>query len=1002
MKTTELALNVYKHYRTKNEFAIHYYGIIANLGMVNIAEICGEGSEADTMIRELLSMYPDKVEHPKYNFPSYKVCGIAKAKAVYKGISKDVDQIVKYADEIMTAKRSPEGIVSHPGASSLVWIDVAAAVVPFLLYAGLITGNKAYIDESVKQILLMYDLFLDKSCGLLHQAIGFRGEGKMSEDHWSRGNGWGILPLCEVAVNLPDDHPEKARCVEYLRAHAKALLPYQSANGMWRQEITVESLDGNISYEETSGTGLIAYAIGEGIRCGLLDRETYMPVFERAIHGLLKVSIREDYSIYNSCPGCLMPGEGTIRDYVTHNPSYKDENHGAGPVILALAAAHRLGITEVEPIEQSTFITAQELADIRAIRDEDSQIGRLWRALKARTIKNTAEPKLVQSGDTQMWWHLVWERMADASFVYAVENDPKVGKWVHDRTMEICALSAFDWIGPAFRGRGEVPVAALETAHVTHAVAEAYDLCPGLFTDEEKRQILDSLREKGLLPCYRFWGAENRAKPSSNWYAIIAGGYAAAAVILRDEAAILNAVELYNSCMELYNDDGYGESLQYGNYASLALIHLRRAVMRCNPALAERMSIEKIAGGMKLAAASFLYMKPLNRHGNDTVYPRSINFGDSAAIFRPSGDVLMTVASQSKDATNAGVARWLFDTLYADPTIGPDELATLGFFNQFGWCTLVALREAAQAISPKDAGIPTKAVFKIGNAFVRDSWDNQTTVIGAMVGAEPYNVIAHRHRDQNSFTLAAYGERFFIDPGHCCYRLESYGRSASTGYHNTWEFFGEDGTKYSQRGTYCHKPFTKYIDYHAPEGFEIIASDAAEAYGEHFMRAERIFVCAFPNVMFIIDRIETDIPVKMVSHFALNNRDGKLNNHIAYWNKFVLRRGGGAIKFFTFPVGENMKMTQRHGLMHDYYHPLPNQNGQGAEGSSLIYDYTSEEFSKKHTVVHPFAISPIGEITGWHIVNEKDNTVFTVLSPGNEERWQLRLTDDSFEVEKLQ
>ncbi len=1001
MKTTELALNIYKHYRTKNKFASHYYGIVANLGMVNIAQICGEGSEADLMIRELLAMYPDQIEHPKYNFPSYSVCGTAKAKAVWCGISEDVDQVIEFAEEMMTAKRHELGMISHPAASSLVWIDVAAAVVPFLLYAGLKTGNKTWLDESAKQIFAMYDFFMDESCGLLHQAANFRGEGKMSADHWSRGNGWGIMPLAEVAAYLPDDHPDKARAIEYLRAHAKALLPYQSENGMWRQEITVQSCEGYVSYEETSGTGLIAYAIGLGIRCGALDKEIYMPVFERAIKGLLKVSVREDYSIYNSCPGCLYPNDGSILAYVNHNPTYKDENHGAGPVILALAEAHRLGITEVEVTERSLFVTADELAKVRAIMDEDSQIGEIWRALKARTLANTAEDKLVQSGDTQMWWHLVWERMSDAAFVYAVEEkDQKLGKWIHDRTMEICNRDVQEWIGPSFRGHSPVPVAALETAHVINAVADAYDLCPGLFTDDEKKFILECIREKGLIPCGRFCPPGTAAR--NNWYCVISGGFATAAALLGDEQAVEDAVGLYNNCLKLYNSDGYTESLQYGNYASLSLIHMRRVLVRYNPALAERLSLEPIANTVKLAAASFLYMKPLGTNGNDNGYPHSINFADSAAIYRPTADVLLAVAEESEDATKAGVARWLFDVAYADPTVGPDELATFSFFPQYSWNSLISLPNAAKAITPKDAGIPTKAVFNIGNAFVRDSWDDTKTVLGVMVGAVPYNVTAHRHRDQNAFTLTAYGDRFFIDPGHCCYRLESYGRSTSTGYHNTWDFIGEDETKYTQRGTPFGVPFTKYIEYDAPEGFDVIASDAAAAYGEHFKRAERIFVCAFPHVMFIIDRIETDIPVKMVSHFVINNRDGKMNNHMAYWNKFVLRRGKGALKFFTFPVGEEMTMKQRYGLMHDYYHPLPNMNGQGREGSALIYDYTSTEFSTKHTVVHPFAISPIGQIPGWHIVNEKDNTVFTVLSPGNVERWQLRLTDDSFEVEKLQ
>nr|MBQ4320327.1 glycoside hydrolase family 88 protein [Clostridia bacterium] len=354
MKTLDLALNIFKHYAEirKNEPS-SYYTCVANFGLVELAEICGEGSEPYTMARELLKKYPDNVLHAKtYNFPSYRVSGIAKAKAAYLDINDDLDQIREYADEIMTARRDNDGIMSYPRGEEngqKVWIDVATAVTPFLIWAGLKLGEPKYIDEAANQTLKMYDLFMDDSCGLLHQARDFRVPGKISEDHWSRGNGWGIFPLAVLCQYLPDGHPEKQRCFDYLKAHALALIPYQSDNGMWRQEITVTEYEGVESYEETSGTGLIMHALSAGMLCGALECETFMPVFEKALGGLQKISIvKEDFGILNSCPGCLCPGDGSIRAYVHHKPTFKDEPHGAGPVIMALAAAHRLGITEID------------------------------------------------------------------------------------------------------------------------------------------------------------------------------------------------------------------------------------------------------------------------------------------------------------------------------------------------------------------------------------------------------------------------------------------------------------------------------------------------------------------------------------------------------------------------------------------------------------------------------------------------------------------------------
>ena len=115
---------------------------------------------------------------------------------------------------------------------------------------------------------------------------------------------------------------------------------------MWRQEITVEQYQGLDSYEETSGTGLILYAMGVGVRTGVLDQKKYLPVFRRGIEGLKKVSIGENFETCHSCPACRCPEDGSIHAYLSQAPSYVDEPHGAGPVIMALAEAHRCGLTD--------------------------------------------------------------------------------------------------------------------------------------------------------------------------------------------------------------------------------------------------------------------------------------------------------------------------------------------------------------------------------------------------------------------------------------------------------------------------------------------------------------------------------------------------------------------------------------------------------------------------------------------------------------------------------
>ena len=628
------------------------------------------------------------------------------------------------------------------------------------------------------------------------------------------------------------------------------------------------------------------------------------------------------------------------------------------------------------------FITENELSALR--RSGDLQICGLLNALRERTGRNTARDTLVQKNDTQEWWHLVWERISDAAFLWRLEGDPALGAWLRARVLEICALPVDEWIGPWFRDHGEPKTGALESAHITNAVATAYDLAAELFSEGERETVRRALCEKGLTLCRRFVDSGMK----NNWYCVLLSGYASAAAILGERADVERAVRLYNdTCAGFYDRDGYGETLQYGNYASLTLSHLREVLVRFDPALAGRLPLTPMANTVRWAVSSHLYMKPLADGGK--AYPRSVNFGDSAAIFRPSGDVLLQIAAEYEDRTVAGLARWLFDRTYADPTLGPDELASFGFFNQFGYRSLLYLLRAAPPLPPGESGMPLLNVYATGVTTLRDSWEAPETVLAVESGYETHTVDSHRHRDQNSFILTHRNERFFADPGHCCYRLETWKKSCTSAHHSTWDFEDEAGVRYTQAPVKKNQPpLNRNVFYQSDvPGVTILASDCAAAYGAHFRRCERVFVCRLPHIVFVIDRVEADVPLKMCSHFVVNNRGNGLRVHKADDHRLVLRRGDAGVKFFTFGA---CSLSARWGFMHDYYHPLPNQAGQGKEGSAVIYDYTSE-YAEKHLRVHVMVLDGTDAVRGWHI--RENGGKITVLSPGDRET--LSLTVDT-------
>ncbi|NLS79320.1 MAG: glucuronyl hydrolase [Chloroflexi bacterium] len=347
MNPIAMAVKLYDHYESMEEVK-HYFGLLAIYGLAQAAEASGDAATWERC-RAILRRFPDQVEHPRYNTASYAIGGIPKAYLLWRGRMPEAEpQVRAYAEEAMRAPRDPQGIIKNPYRpdENLIWIDLAMAVTPYLLFAGLALDEPRYIDEAVRQTLSMVEVFLDPANGLLHQCRNFTGPGLISTDHWGRGNGWGHIALAELALHLPADSPHRPAAERAFRDHALALLPYQSPGGLWRQELAMPD-----AWEESSGTALILYGYGIGLRTGLLASSAFRPAFERGIAALNQRCINADFSTELSCPGCLCPGEGsekgTPEAYVRLRQPTHDEHHSYGPFMLALVEAYRNGITDV-------------------------------------------------------------------------------------------------------------------------------------------------------------------------------------------------------------------------------------------------------------------------------------------------------------------------------------------------------------------------------------------------------------------------------------------------------------------------------------------------------------------------------------------------------------------------------------------------------------------------------------------------------------------------------
>ena len=186
-----------------------------------------------------------------------------------------------------------------------------------------------------------------------------------SKEFWARGMGWYFAALADVLEYMPKDHADYPDVLAIFRQVAAGLKRWQDPeSGVWYQLLQYDArtaadgrgdtINGKVynvgtapNYLEASASGIFTYAYLKGIRLGLLDREAYLPVAEKAYQGLLKTFICERadgrLDIVQSCASAgLGPAKdpsrtGTVNYYLAGKDVKVVENEGkaVGTFILA-------------------------------------------------------------------------------------------------------------------------------------------------------------------------------------------------------------------------------------------------------------------------------------------------------------------------------------------------------------------------------------------------------------------------------------------------------------------------------------------------------------------------------------------------------------------------------------------------------------------------------------------------------------------------------------------
>jgi rhamnogalacturonyl hydrolase YesR len=171
------------------------------------------------------------------------------------------------------------------------WCDALFMAPPMLVKLGTTLGDKRYLEFSDKLFRETVDLLWNKEESLfardLNYVWGYSAkdlkEANGKKVFWSRGNGWVMGGLARILNELPADYPNRGFYLDIYKKMARRIASLQQSDGLWR----VSLLDPD-SYPggEASGSGFYCYALAWGINHGILERDIYLPVVEKAWTGL--------------------------------------------------------------------------------------------------------------------------------------------------------------------------------------------------------------------------------------------------------------------------------------------------------------------------------------------------------------------------------------------------------------------------------------------------------------------------------------------------------------------------------------------------------------------------------------------------------------------------------------------------------------------------------------------------------------------------------------------
>lgn len=172
------------------------------------------------------------------------------------------------------------------------WCDALFMAPPTLARLSAATHDPKYLQFMDKQWWDATEFLFDRDEHLYFRDRSYfkKTEKNGRKVFWSRGNGWVLAGIARVLQYMPQDFPSRSKYIQLMNEMSEKLVTLQQPDGFWRASLLdPETYPGG----ETSGTGFYCYAMAWGINEGVLPREKYLPVVQKA-WAALQTTVQEN------------------------------------------------------------------------------------------------------------------------------------------------------------------------------------------------------------------------------------------------------------------------------------------------------------------------------------------------------------------------------------------------------------------------------------------------------------------------------------------------------------------------------------------------------------------------------------------------------------------------------------------------------------------------------------------------------------------------------------